>query len=655
MTLIHLIHHLGLEFDLNNYKHSKTFLIYLKRSFIFMLNILTRCTRIENLKTIQKSISLITDYPITWWVIFDTHRLKDIEADLLHDLQNDWTKILFWKGTEGDYGHDLLNKCLDQINSWVYVLDDDNILHPNFIKLINNKILHEKTRGYFFHQWIGRKDFTGLDERIARPENIQVGQIDMGQILVHADLIGKKRLPLDQYIADGKWIESIYQENPDQFKFIDEIGCYYNELKKEAMPISLPRVLVYGVNEIEINSQQPVDFEDSRLRVEVRKDDNNLDQDLIKFKPDVIITINESFDKFSRLGWSGLNERRKWLHFNQIEDRIGPASYFCAMQSMLTENEIPGEPLVSFFTPFYNTGDKIKRTYESVKKQSYKNWEWVLVNDSTDGGKTLKIVEEIAKNDHRVKVYDFREKSGGIVGEAKYRAAVLSKGHYLMELDHDDDLLPHAAQLMVQAFQKYPDAKFVYSDAAEIDEDHKSMTYGAGFAFGYGKYREEIFNSKLYQVAISPNINPLTIRHIVGVPNHFRAWERQFYFSILGHNRSLTIADDYELIVRTFLNTKMVHIPKLCYLQYYHTSDTLNNTQNSSRADIQRRVRTIMEFYNIKIKERFEELGIQDWAYEYNPQYPLYAPMRLGSEEGRVNYIYEEEEYQADITMPYIL
>jgi glycosyltransferase involved in cell wall biosynthesis len=591
------------------------------------------------------------DKEYTWHIIFDTHRLKDIDAEILNNLESDNIKLYFWKGIDGDYGHDLINKILDKIQGWVYVLDDDNIIHDNLLKID----LNSNYKGYFFNQWIGGIDFTGLDERIAIPENIRVGGIDMAQILVHTDLIGSNRLPTNQYVADGIWITNIYQDHPDKFKFIDEICCYYNYLQKPSMPISLPRVLVYGVDEININSQQPVDFEDSRLNVKVSKFDNNFDRDLREFNPNSIITIGDSHEQFTRMGFSGLENRRKWLHFNNVEDRIGPSSYYCAMNSILTSNDMTTEPLVSFFTPFFNTGDKIRRTYESVKNQTYKNWEWVLVNDSTDNGRTLKIVEDIAKNDHRVKVYDFREKSGGVIGESKYRAAVLSKGQYLMELDHDDYLLPNASELMVKAFQKYPDAKFVYSDCAEIDENHNSLTYGPVFSFGYGKYREEFYDGRLYQVAVTSNINPITIRHIVGVPNHFRSWERQFYLSILGHNRDLTIADDYELIVRTFLKTRMVHIPKLCYLQYYHNSDSLNNTQNSSRADIQRRVRTIMEFYNVRIKERFEELGIHDWAYEHNPYYPINAPIRTGDEEGKVNYIYEIEDIKDDIVMPYIL
>ena len=275
----------------------------------------------------------------------------------------------------------------------------------------------------------------------------------------------------------------------------------------------------------------------------------------------------------------------------------------------------------------------------SLKSQSYNNWEWVLVNDSTDEGKTLKIAEKLAENDPRIKVYDFRSKSGGVIGESKYRAAVLSRGKYIMELDHDDVLTDDAAALMVRGFQNYPQCKFVYSDCSEIDEAHNSLTYGEGFCFGYGSYHKETYNGREYSVCNAPNTNPKTIRHIVGVPNHFRAWDKEFYLSIGGHNRRLTIADDYELIVRSFLKTRFLRIPKLCYLQFFHNSSNLNNTQDSSRADIQRRVRSIGQYYNLIIKERFEELGVQDWAYSQFPNNPLLAESRFGDDEGAVNFI----------------
>lgn len=133
------------------------------------------------------------------------------------------------------------------------------------------------------------------------------------------------------------------------------------------------------------------------------------------------------------------------------------------------------------------------------------------------------------------------------------------------------------------------------------------------------------------------NINPKTIRHIVGIPNHIRVWRKSLYHQIGGHRRRLSIADDYELMVRTFLATQLVRVPKIGYLQFIYSNENAANTHDTARADIQRRVRTIAAFYNQKIKERFEELGVKDWAYEENPTNPLLTQSKFGAEEGAVN------------------
>jgi glycosyltransferase involved in cell wall biosynthesis len=462
-----------------------------------------------------------------------------------------------------------------------------------------------------------------------------VGKIDSAQFLLRRDLIGETRFKKFDYKADGYFIEEIYKRNPDDFIFIDKVLCYYNfiETKKSN---SLPRILVLGTSSnINLNSKFYADFEATELNVLTKESDSNFDSVVQEFNPDSIITLGDDYSKFPKLSYHSYDIRKRWLHFNQLDSNSGESAYQCATNVILNPH-YEETPLISFFTPIYNTGDKLYRTFESVKNQSYSNWEWVMVNDSTDGGKTLKIAEDIASKDCRVKVYDFGKKSGGIVGESKYRAASLCNGKYLMELDHDDFILPDAGYYMVEAFKKHPDAKFVYSDCAEIDENHNSLTYGDGFAFGYGSYKEETYGTRTYKVANTPAINPKTIRHIVGVPNHFRAWDRVFYHSIGGHNRRLTIADDYELIVRTFLKTRMVRVPKLLYLQFYHNA----NTQNATRKDIQRRVRSISNFYNMQINKRFIELGFQDWAYDGNPNNPLMTPSRFDQPE--VNYIYQE-------------
>ena len=92
------------------------------------------------------------------------------------------------------------------------------------------------------------------------------------------------------------------------------------------------------------------------------------------------------------------------------------------------------------------------------------------------------------------------------------------------------------------------------------------MTFRDGWAYGHGSYRDVEYQGRLYKSGSAGNINSKTIRHVISTPNHIRAWKRSFYESIGGHNKALPIADDYEIMVRTFLETRMVRVPKLCYI-----------------------------------------------------------------------------------------
>jgi hypothetical protein len=185
----------------------------------------------------------------------------------------------------------------------------------------------------------------------------------------------------------------------------------------------------------------------------------------------------------------------------------------------------------------------------------------------------------------------------------------------------------------MEAANHYPQCGFFYTNCREVDEAGNTLKYPEGFAFGYGNYNEE-------GDSICVGINPKTIRHIVGVPNHIRAWRRDTYQRIGGHNRRLTIADDYELIVRTFLNTKFCHIDALGYIQYIYNNESGQNTHDATRGDIQRRVRSIANHYNHDIAQRFYQLGVRDWAYKENPSNPLLTPSRFGSKEKSVNVKY---------------
>ncbi len=260
--------------------------------------------------------------------------------------------------------------------------------------------------------------------------------------------------------------------------------------------------------------------------------------------------------------------------------------------------------LISIFTSTFNTGsDVIRRTYESLKTQIYTHWEWVVMDDSTEH-ETFNYLQLLQSEDPRIKLYSMYPRSGGNIGEAKYRAAMMCSGELIVELDHDDELTRDALEEIHKAALENRDAGFFYSDCAEIDAERNSLTYGETYCNGYGTYYETEYDGKVYLTGKTPEVNPFTIRHIAGVANHVRVWNRNFYMRIGGHNRTVKIADDYELIVRTFLNTRMVHIQKMLYFQHYHDS----NTQHARREEILSEVENIAKFYDEAITSRFHLL-----------------------------------------------
>jgi len=228
------------------------------------INIITRCTRPYNLIKIKESLLNNKKINIIWWIIFDTSILKDIDVELLSILNSDDFKInlRFLKSTPGACGYDLINQILKEIdpNEWMYLLDDDNILHPNFSEFIGD-IKTDKSV-ITFSQFVDKKDFTGLEYRIAIPENMRFQGIDSAQILIKRSMVKEFAL---NYAADGILIDALYKSNPEEFLFIDKVISYYNFIPSPKSS-SLPRVLLLGLDEkVDLKSIVPADYESKDL------------------------------------------------------------------------------------------------------------------------------------------------------------------------------------------------------------------------------------------------------------------------------------------------------------------------------------------------------------------------------------------------------
>lgn len=127
-------------------------------------------------------------------------------------------------------------------------------------------------------------------------------------------------------------------------------------------------------------------------------------------------------------------------------------------------------PLFSIITPVFNPPrEAFEACVESVRAQSFGDWEWCLANDAS----TVDwLVERLARLEHdepRVKVVH-RALNGGIVA-ASNDAISLATGEFLVLLDNDDALPTEALTYVHDAVRQEPLTDYVYSDEDKITAD----------------------------------------------------------------------------------------------------------------------------------------------------------------------------------------
>ena len=177
------------------------------------ITIITPCCRPEKLRRIKESINF--DYLDEWIIVYDESKVKSREK------QFDDCKISeYYHTSTGISGNPQRNYGLSQIkneDTFIYYLDDDNIIHPDLYKLLN---VINKDNFYTFNQLKGHLG-----------NNIKTGYIDTAMFLIYYPLIKGLNWVIDKYEADGLYISNVYNLNKDKWIYVNNIYCYYNYSK----------------------------------------------------------------------------------------------------------------------------------------------------------------------------------------------------------------------------------------------------------------------------------------------------------------------------------------------------------------------------------------------------------------------------------------
>jgi len=208
-----------------------------------MLNIITACIRASNLEKIHESIlkakEPYSNVDIAWYIVAEgrvlptNSELRQIVDTKKLQFNNTITTHIIVNDTYQTHWESPVNIALEHIKSGlVCIIDDDNIMHPEFIEYIYPKYL-SGIKGFIYHQQLSKNKTCNNIVRIAKRANIAPGKIDTAQFSFDRSLVENDSWCPKSKQPDGYFISSVYAKKSSEILILDRILCYYNYLQDD--------------------------------------------------------------------------------------------------------------------------------------------------------------------------------------------------------------------------------------------------------------------------------------------------------------------------------------------------------------------------------------------------------------------------------------
>lgn len=241
---------------------------------------------------------------------------------------------------------------------------------------------------------------------------------------------------------------------------------------------------------------------------------------------------------------------------------------------------------ITIFTPTHNP-KYLDELYQSILEQTHKDWEWIII--ANNGAEVYYKHDQVRviNTPHGIKS----------VGALKRFACQQAHGDILLEVDHDDLLMPDALEEVAKAFED-KEVGFVYSNNAKLG-NFTPYDKSYGWEHSLVEWRGQNLHCP---IAFKPSSHSFAF--IWYAPDHLRAWRRETYFEIGGHNPEYEVLDDHELLIRTYLETKVHFINKCLYIYRI----TGKNTSLERNAAIQSGTVDLYNKYAYALAEREADL-----------------------------------------------
>jgi len=110
---------------------------------------------------------------------------------------------------------------------------------------------------------------------------------------------------------------------------------------------------------------------------------------------------------------------------------------------------------ISVIMPTYNDADFLREAIESIRNQTYQNWELLVINEYGSDLSTTKILQEYESRDKQIKFIQNREKLG--LAESLNKGIHIAQGEYIARMDADDISHPTRFEKQVKLLRENPD------------------------------------------------------------------------------------------------------------------------------------------------------------------------------------------------------
>ena len=212
------------------------------------------------------------------------------------------------------------------------------------------------------------------------------------------------------------------------------------------------------------------------------------------------------------------------------------------------------KPLVSILIPFKNTSVFLEECLDSIRKQTYRNWE-VLAVDDHSSDESLKLVQKFTKKDSRIHVS--QNQGTGII-EALRTGYSKSKGSFITRMDSDDIMTPNKLDLMVTSL--------LDSGKGHLALGKVKYFSDRGISNGYARY--EVWSNQLTKSG--SNYSEVYKECVIPSPC-WMAYREDF--NTCGAFEPNRYPEDYDLAFR-FYEKELQCIPCNELLHYWRDYDT---------------------------------------------------------------------------------